>query len=84
MGNVEGRDIILGVCDVVVADGFVGNVLLKFYESVAAFIVGLLKKELREGNRDVDLETRLPGPRLRGIRRGAAPGCGRGLHHLPW
>jgi glycerol-3-phosphate acyltransferase PlsX len=56
MGNVEGRDIILGVCDVVVADGFVGNVLLKFYESVAEFIVGLLKKELREGNRDVDLE----------------------------
>jgi glycerol-3-phosphate acyltransferase PlsX len=56
MGNIEGRDIILGVCDVVVADGFVGNVLLKFYESVAEFIVGLLKKELREGNPDVDLE----------------------------
>lgn len=56
MGNVEGRDIILGVCDVVVADGFVGNVLLKFYESVAEFIVGLLKKELREGDRNVDLE----------------------------
>jgi len=56
MGNVEGRDIILGVCDVVVADGFVGNVLLKFYESVAAFIVGLLKKELREEDRTVDLE----------------------------
>ncbi len=56
MGNVEGRDIILGVCDVVVADGFVGNVLLKFYESVAEFIVGLLKKELRKWDRDVDLE----------------------------
>lgn len=56
IGNVEGRDIILGVCDVVVADGFVGNVLLKFYESVAAFIVGLLKKELREEDRTVDLE----------------------------
>ena len=56
MGNVEGRDIILGVCDVVVADGFVGNVLLKFYESVAEFIVGLLKKELRAEDRTVDLE----------------------------
>jgi glycerol-3-phosphate acyltransferase PlsX len=44
VGNVEGRDIIGGVCDVVVCDGFVGNVLLKFYESVAAFIIGLLKK----------------------------------------
>ena len=46
VGNVEGRDIIEGVCDVVVCDGFVGNVLLKFYESVAQFIVGLIKTEL--------------------------------------
>ena len=46
VGNLEGRDIIEGVCDVVVCDGFVGNVLLKFYESVAQFIVGLIKTEL--------------------------------------
>lgn len=46
VGNVEGRDIIRGDCDVVVCDGFVGNVLLKFYESVAGFIVGLLKSKL--------------------------------------
>jgi glycerol-3-phosphate acyltransferase PlsX len=46
VGNVEGRDIIDGVCDVVVCDGFVGNVLLKFYESVFHFVVGLLKEEL--------------------------------------
>ena len=46
VGNLEGRDIIEGVCDVVVCDGFVGNVLLKFYESVAQFIVGLMKTEL--------------------------------------
>ncbi len=56
VGNIEGRDIILGACDVVVADGFVGNVLLKFYESVAEFIIGLLKKELRQAGRDLDLE----------------------------
>ena len=57
IGNIEGRDIIRGACDVVVCDGFVGNVLLKFYESVAAFIVGLLKKELKElGDRGQDLE----------------------------
>lgn len=48
VGNVEGRDIIKDVCDVVVCDGFVGNVLLKFYESVAQFIVGLVETE-REG-----------------------------------
>jgi len=46
VGNVEGRDIPAGACaggpiDVVVCDGFVGNVLLKFYESVAPFLIGL-------------------------------------------
>lgn len=38
-GNVEARDMLRGVCDVVVCDGFVGNVLVKFYEGVG---VGLL------------------------------------------
>jgi glycerol-3-phosphate acyltransferase PlsX len=56
VGNVEGRDIILGVCDVVVCDGFVGNVLLKFYESVAEFIIGLLKKQLRQVPEQLDLD----------------------------
>jgi glycerol-3-phosphate acyltransferase PlsX len=46
-GNVEGRDILSGgsargKVDVVVCDGFVGNVLLKFYESVPALIFGKL------------------------------------------
>ncbi len=36
-GNVEGRDILRGVVDVVVCDGFVGNVLLKFGESIPGF-----------------------------------------------
>lgn len=48
VGNVEGREIIEGVCDVLVADGFVGNVLLKFYESVAGFVLGLLRRDLSE------------------------------------
>ena len=38
IGNVEGRDVVRGVCDVLVTDGFVGNVLLKFYEAVAPFV----------------------------------------------
>src|SRR5690606_15402263 len=46
IGNVEGRDIIRGVCDVLVCDGFVGNVLLKFYESVMGFMHGLLSERL--------------------------------------
>ncbi len=37
LGNIEGRDILAGKADVVVCDGFVGNILLKFGESVPAF-----------------------------------------------
>ena len=37
IGNVEGRDILKGTADVVVCDGFVGNILLKFGESIPAF-----------------------------------------------
>lgn len=48
VGNVEGRDIIKGACDVLVTDGFVGNVLLKFYESVAGFVFGLLRREMAD------------------------------------
>lgn len=49
IGNVEGRDIPLGACDrgpidVVVCDGFTGNVLLKFYEAVAPMILGMVAK----------------------------------------
>jgi glycerol-3-phosphate acyltransferase PlsX len=38
IGNIEGRDILKGKADVVVCDGFVGNVLLKFGESVPSFL----------------------------------------------
>ncbi len=42
-GNVEGRDILQGKVDVVVCDGFVGNVLLKFGESVPSFFKAKFK-----------------------------------------
>ena len=50
IGNVEGRDIPAGECrgqplDVVVCDGFVGNIVLKFYESAARVFVALMKRE---------------------------------------
>ena len=52
-GNIEGRDILAGddkgrSVDVVVCDGFVGNVVLKFYESVARLIVRLVKRQAPE------------------------------------
>lgn len=43
IGNVEGRDIFRGNCDVVVCDGFVGNVVLKTTEGVANLMFDLLK-----------------------------------------
>lgn len=49
IGNVEGRHVLRGDCDVLVADGFVGNVLLKFYESVTAFFHGLLREQVGHG-----------------------------------
>jgi len=50
IGNIEGRDILAGhekhgAVDVVVCDGFVGNVVLKFYESVARLIVRMLRRD---------------------------------------
>ena len=43
MGNIEGRDIAGGEIDVAVCDGFVGNILLKFYEGAGSFIKDSLK-----------------------------------------
>ena len=46
IGNIEGREVILGTADVVVCDGFVGNVLLKFAESVIPSISTMIKDEI--------------------------------------
>jgi glycerol-3-phosphate acyltransferase PlsX len=45
VGNIEGRDLFNGVVDVVVCDGFVGNIILKFTEGISA---GLFKTILAE------------------------------------
>src|SRR5207344_2753546 len=44
VGNVEGRDTLKGDVDVVVCDGFVGNILLKFAESVPSFLKQRMKQ----------------------------------------
>ncbi|MCK4236880.1 MAG: phosphate acyltransferase PlsX [Candidatus Krumholzibacteria bacterium] len=46
VGNVEGRDIFSGAVDVVVTDGFVGNIVLKFTESIIYYITNLIKEEV--------------------------------------
>jgi glycerol-3-phosphate acyltransferase PlsX len=49
VGNVEGRDVFDGAADVVVCDGFVGNVILKFSESIYSFLAHKVKLEIRKG-----------------------------------
>lgn len=56
VGNVEGGDIIMAGADVIVCDGFVGNVLLKFYESVAEFLVALLSREIETADVELQLD----------------------------
>jgi phosphate acyltransferase len=46
VGNVEGRDIYNGHCDVVVTDGFTGNVAVKISESLAVMLEAMIKEEL--------------------------------------
>ena len=47
VGNVEGRDILKGTCDVIVTDGFTGNVVLKTAEGVATMLGHKVKQELK-------------------------------------
>jgi glycerol-3-phosphate acyltransferase PlsX len=51
IGNAEGRDVLSGRFDVIVCDGFVGNVLLKFAEAVGDIVLQILREELPQGVR---------------------------------
>lgn len=46
VGNVEGKDVTMGTVDIVVTDGFTGNVALKTAEGVAMFLMELLREEM--------------------------------------
>ena len=46
IGNVEGKDIFRGAADVVVCDGFAGNIVLKVSEGMAEFLLAILKEEI--------------------------------------
>ncbi|MEA3345047.1 MAG: phosphate acyltransferase PlsX [Chloroflexota bacterium] len=48
IGNVEGRDIFRDMADVVVTDGFTGNVIVKTSEGVATMLMEVLRKEIRK------------------------------------
>lgn len=66
-GNAEGRDVISGQFDVIICDGFMGNVLLKFAEGVGQVAMQILKEELPQGWRG-KLGTLLLRPNLRKVK----------------
>ncbi|MFD1774964.1 phosphate acyltransferase PlsX [Paenibacillus rhizophilus] len=67
VGNVEARDVLTGSCDVLVCDGFAGNILLKSLEGTAGAIFALLKEQFSRS-----LKTKLGAamlmPELRGLK----------------
>ena len=64
IGNVEGRDINKGTVDVVICDGFVGNVVLKTMEGLATAVMEILKKTLMESGIFAKLGALLMKPAL--------------------
>ena len=69
VGNVEGRDINKGTVDVVVCDGFVGNVVLKFAEGLASAIMKLMKEAILNGGFLAKLGGLLIKPAMKEIGR---------------
>lgn len=73
IGNVEGKELFGGEADVVVVDGFTGNILLKSSEAVAKLITDLLKEQMMRS-----LRTKIGGllakPAFREIKRIMDPG----------
>ncbi|NEO32433.1 MAG: phosphate acyltransferase PlsX [Symploca sp. SIO3C6] len=68
IGNAEGRDVLSGEFDVIVCDGFVGNVLLKFAEAVGEIMLQILREELPQGLQG-QLGTALLKPNLKRIKQ---------------
>lgn len=68
VGNAEGRDVLSAEFDVIVCDGFAGNVLLKFAEAVGDVVLQVLKEELIRGVRG-KVGTAILAPNLRRIKQ---------------
>jgi len=69
IGNIEGKDIFANVADVVVADGFVGNVVLKLSEGLAHMLTDLIRDEVDAGGLVVKLGAGLMLPAMRRVRK---------------
>jgi glycerol-3-phosphate acyltransferase PlsX len=72
IGNVEGRDLLAGAADVIVTDGFTGNVALKTLEGTARGVADAVRGAARS-NPVSAAGGLLLRPALRGLRRGMDP-----------
>ncbi|WP_435921310.1 phosphate acyltransferase PlsX [Paenibacillus sp. DYY-L-2] len=68
IGNVEARDILTGACDVLVCDGFAGNILLKTLEGTAGAMFSLLKTEFTKSLKN-KLAAAVLMPSMRGLKQ---------------
>ncbi|HTX55866.1 MAG TPA: phosphate acyltransferase PlsX [Candidatus Acidoferrales bacterium] len=69
IGNIEGKDMIYTVADVIVTDGFVGNVVLKTGEGIASAMAKVIKDTLLSGGVVTKLGAMMLAPALRGLRQ---------------
>lgn len=69
VGNIEGRDILSGCCDVVVADGFSGNIALKSTEGAALSILKMLKNTIMSGGLRAKLGALLLKPTFKKLKK---------------
>jgi glycerol-3-phosphate acyltransferase PlsX len=72
VGNVEGHDLFTGRVDVVVTDGFTGNVVLKSGETLAEFMIDLIREELM-GSLRTRIGAWLSRPAFRKVRHRSDP-----------
>lgn len=68
VGNAEGRDVLSGQFDVIVCDGFVGNILIKFAEAVGESMLQVCQSEL-EGGLGSQVDRNLLAPSIKRIRQ---------------
>jgi glycerol-3-phosphate acyltransferase PlsX len=68
IGNIEGKDVLYNAADVIVADGFVGNVVLKVSEGLVSGLGGVIKDTVNKGSLLTKLGAFLMLPALRKLR----------------
>ena len=80
VGNIDGRDLARDTAEVLVTDGFVGNVVLKTVEGTARWVLSVLQESL--SGKDLEKAVRDIGPELKDLRKSFDPDTFGGAHLL--